>query len=47
MRCTIATNSRRVHSLVRNIDKVLYYRREDTIESCASDNNNNDLGNKV
>ena len=43
MRCTIATNSRRVHSLVRNIDKVLYYRREDTIESRASDNNNNDL----
>ena len=33
----IAVNSRKVHSLVRNIDKVLYYRREDTFESSASD----------
>ena len=42
----IAMNSRRVHSLVRNIDKVLYYRREDNFERGASDNgalNNNDL----
>ena len=33
----IAVNSRKVHSLVRNIDKVLYYRREDTFESGTSD----------
>ena len=43
MKDAIAVNSRRVHSLVRNIDKVLYYRREDNFESESGASADNDL----
>eukprot|EP00944_MAST-04C_sp_MAST-4C-sp1_P001285 g1285.t1 len=43
MKDAIAVNTRRVHSLVRNIDKVLYYRREDNFESESGASADNDL----
>ena len=40
----VRANTRKVNALVRNIDKVLYYRREDNFESGTPEaSNNNDL----
>ena len=37
----VRANTRKVNALVRNIDKILYYRREDNFESDTPEASNN------